>query len=124
MSPVVPTWNRALRFLFASTILLQTAIVLACMALDYANAEAGLLKYRLPQSLFWVYVWIGVGAPGIALVTLVILWAKRSSLWNGISIANERALRHLIALCVVNVCAVAVWFVFGGLAFFVAGGNR
>ena len=36
----------------------------------------------------------------------------------------NRALRYLTVLCVVNVCAVAVWFAFGGLVFFGAGGNR
>ncbi len=92
--------------------------------MDYANTEAGLLVYRLPEFLFWVYVWVGIGAPGIALVTLVFLWAKRSSLWNGASNTNRRAVRHLIVLCLVNVCAVAIWFVFSGLVFFGAGGNR
>ncbi len=124
MSPDVPTWIRYLRFLYASTLLVQTAIILACVAIGYANAEAGFLRFRLPPFLFWAYVWVGIGAPGVALATLVVLWAKRSSLWIGASITNKRTLRWLIVLCLVNVCAIAVWFVFGGLVFLGAGGVR
>ncbi len=124
MSSDVPTWNRVLRFLFASTLVLQSVIILACVAMSFANIEAGLLQYRLPPILFWVYLWVGIGAPGIALGTLVFLWAKRSSLWNGTRNTNIGALRHLVVLCLVNVCAIAVWFAFGGLVFFGAGGNR
>ena len=124
MSPTIPTWVRPLRFLLASAILLQTAIVLVCVALGHANSGAGFLQYRLPQFLFWVYVWVGVGAPGTALVTLIVLWARRVSLWNGISDKDKRTLRQLVVLCAVNVCAVVVWFALGGLVFFGAGGNR
>lgn len=124
MSPNVARWNSGLRLLFAGTVVFQTAIILACVAMEYANAKAGLLQYRLPQSLFWTYLAVGTVAPGLALATLAVLWAKRASVWPGISDTDRRALRHLVALCAVNVCAVAVWFVFAGRVFFGAGGNR
>jgi len=91
---------------------------------EYANEKAGLMQYRLPEFLFWVYVWVGIGAPGSAFAILIILWAKRSLLTSATSSACKRALRHVVALCLVNVCAVALWFAFGGLVFFGAGGSR
>ena len=116
--------GRALRLLFVGTVVLQTLIVLVCVAFGHANEQAGLLRYRLPEFLFWVYVWVGVGAPAIALVTLIVMWIKRASLWNGASTAARKALRQLVVLCVVNVCALALWFALGSLVFFGAGGNR
>ncbi len=124
MSRGIPTWDRTLRLLFAGTILFQAAIILTCLVLRYANAAVGFLQYRLPGPLFWIYVWVGVGAPSIALLTLIVLWAKRSSLQIDTSNTSKQPLRQLVVLCVANVCAVAVWFVFGGLVFFAAGGNR
>jgi hypothetical protein len=118
------SWSLALRFLFVGTVVLQSLIVLLCVAFGHANAEVGFLQYRLPEFLFWVYVWVGVGAPGIALTTLIVIWMKRAALRSGTSKADRNALRQLIALCVLNVCAIAVWFCFGGLVFLGAGGNR
>jgi len=92
--------------------------------MEHANDAVGYLKHRLPEILFWIYVWVGIGAPAIALITLVILWVKRSSLWNVASSTCKTALLHLIVLCLINVLAFAVWFVFGSLVFFGAGGSR
>ena len=117
-------WFDALRFLFAGAVLFQSAIVLGCFALDYANAEAGFMRYRLPQFVFWSYLSVGIGTPAIALATLLALWARRSALWNATNSTNKGSLRLLIFWCVVNVFAFPAWFFFGGIVFFGAGGNR
>lgn len=124
MSAVVPLWHSTLRFLLLSTLLLQTAITLASMALGHANAEAGLLKYRLPQFLFWVYVWVGIAAPTIALVTLITLWATENSVGKLGRRASGKPRQQMFALCVLNVGAAVLWFYCSGQVFFAAGGGR
>ncbi len=124
MSSEISIWNRIIRYLLISSLLLEIAIILTCVVLSDLNDKAGYLLHRVPAFLFWVYVWVGISAPIIAITTLITLWAKKKSVWNVASDANKKALRQLIVLCVINACAFAVWFVFAGLVFFGAGGNR
>jgi len=124
MSPDTPAWIRWLRILFVGTLALQGAIVLASVAVGHANAGAGMMRYRLPGLAFWVYAWTAVGAPGAALATLVVIWARKLSPRHAAADSAPRAVWHLVALCIANVVAVAAWFGFGGLVFFAAGGNR
>ena len=124
MSPEIPRWNRILRYLLTSALLLEIAIILTCVVLSDINAKAGYLQHRIPAFLFWVYVWVGISAPIIAITTLITLWAKKKSVWNDASDTNKKSLRKLMVLCVVNACAFAVWLELAGLVFFGAGGNR
>ncbi|WP_455378018.1 hypothetical protein [Petrachloros mirabilis] len=101
----------------------QASTILACVLLEYANAEAGTMKYQLPQFLFWLYLWIGLSATAVALATLMILWVKTSFVLPA-SGQQRKTLLHLIILSIVNLCAVPVWCNFGGLVFFGADGNR
>ena len=122
--PDTPSWIKVTSGFFVGTVLFQFAIILACAVLDIANSNAGFMQYRLPQTLFFIYVWVGIGAPGIALTTLAVLYSKRSSLWSATGNISQAKLRRLVVLSVINVFALFAWFYFGGLVFFGAGGTR
>lgn len=123
MSPTASTVIRALSVLFAGALVFQSAIILACLIFMLANNKAGYMQYRLPQLLFWIYLWVGLAAPASALVTAAVLWARRSSLRKEVSSADERALRRLKVLCAANVVAIALWLPFAAMVFLSAGGR-
>ena len=117
-------FSRIVRAIFTGAILVQTAIILLCAAVEFSNVSAGFMEHQIPKILFWIYVWIGIGAPSAALGTLIVCLAMPGPRKNLIEEAGWGTWRQAATLCLLNVTAAIPWFYFGGLVFYSAGGNR
>ena len=116
--------SQTYRKLFIAIIVLQSLIILVSKIVEYSNTNAGVLEHQLPRAVFWIYFWIGISAPIISLVILVLGFVIPYIRKNLIEESGWGEWRQSAALCFLNIVAAIPWFYFGGLVFYSAGGNR